>query len=290
MTSRRQVGVFQVLFAGTCFGFLGIFGRWASQNQLSIGELLSYRFVLASSLLFIYLIIFQRKMIVLPWKQIVQSLLLGVFGYAVFSTLYFKSIQELSVALAAMLLFTFPLYVSLGAHFFLKHQLNRRQWSTLAFTFAGLVILLWGDLEIKKVSGIFWGLGAAVSYSIYVLVSGQIQKEIAPVSSSLYVSLGAAIALLIFHQPSLSQILELNLPQSAIIVGISLFCSILPMSLFLAGLQKMKSSEASVLVTIEPVVAALAGYLILGETITALQFVGGFIVLWGLYLHSQTST
>jgi drug/metabolite transporter (DMT)-like permease len=288
VNSVRKIGTLQVLLAGACFGFLGIFGKWAAQNQLSTGELLSYRFILASTLLFLYFLFFQRSFLFLPKRQILQSLMLGVFGYAVFSTLYFQSIEVLSVALAAMLLFTFPLFVSLGAHFFLKHHLSHRQWGTLALTFLGLVILLWGNLEVKRISGVLWGLGAAMSYAIYVLVSGQIQKNIVPLSSSFYVTLGAAIALMVFHQPSISKLLDFTLAQIGIIVGIAIFCSILPMSLFLAGLQKMKSSEASVLVTIEPVVAALAGYFIFGESMTPLQFIGGSTVLTGLYLHSQS--
>ena len=282
----KWVGVLQVLLAGLGFGFLGIFGRWAFQENLSIGELLFWRFVFASTLLWIVALFWKRQLLRLQLTQILTSLGLGLFGYAVFSTLYFESIKGVSVALAAMLLFTFPIFVSLGSHFVLKERMSPSQWLSLLVAFAGMTLLLWGDISVESAKALLMGLGAAISYSIYVLISGRVQKNVPALSSSLYVITAAAVGLYVFHRPDLGRILHFSLRQYSILFGIAVFCSILPMSLFLAGLQKMKSSQASILVMIEPVVAAAAAWLLLGEGLSLRQLVGGAMVLAALVLNA----
>jgi drug/metabolite transporter (DMT)-like permease len=281
-SNKYLVGVLQVIGAGICFGFLGIFARLSYQRGFSPGELVSLRFVVASVVLWIALLLTKPKLLVLNLRQTITSLLLGIFGYAVFSSLYFKSIEGVSVPLAAMLLFTFPLFVNLGAHFLLKERMSKVQVACLFLASAGLILLLWGDLSVQKTSAIFYGLGAAVSYSIYVLVSGKMQAHVPPLSSSVYVMTSAAFGLCFYHQPSLKHIQVFTLTDWALIFGIGILSTIAPLTLFLAGLQKMKSSKASVLVMVEPVTATVASALLLHENLTPLQLIGGALVLSGV--------
>jgi drug/metabolite transporter (DMT)-like permease len=280
------LGFIYVLLAGVGFGFLGIFGRLAFQNGLSVGELLTFRFFLASLLLGAGLLIFRPQLLKLSLKQIGISAALGVFGYAVFSTLYFKSIEGISVPLAALLLFTFPIFVNLGAHFILKEPMTKRQVVSLAFACVGLGILLWGPLVINTLSSVIFAVVAAITYSIYVLVSGRYQKNVSPLSSSLYVITFAGLALFVFHQPDLGKIATLNSQQIYIILGIAIISTIGPLTLFLAGLQRLSSSKASIVVMIEPVIAAIAASLLLQEQLTTLQLCGAGLILVALALNA----
>lgn len=280
------LGYVFVLLAGVGFGFLGIFGRLAYQSGLNIGELLTFRFTLATVILFIGLLVFNPKLIRVSFKQIFISAALGVFGYAVFSTLYFKSIEGLSVPLAALLLFTFPIFVNLGAHFILQEKLSRKQTTSLVIACIGLGILLWGPLVANSLSSVVYALVAALSYSIYVLVSGRYQQNIQPLSASLYVMASAGLALYLFHQPDFAKLLELSAPQIYIIFGIALVSTIGPLTLFLAGLQRLSSSKASIAVMIEPVVATLAAGTLLNETLTGLQLFGAALVMIALVLNA----
>lgn len=286
---KRWIGAIQVLLAGTGFGFLGIFGRWAFQEGFSVGEFLFWRFVFAATLMWISILIFNPRLIRLKPTQIIASCLLGFCGYAVFSTLYFVSIQGVSVALAAMLLFTFPIFVSLGSHFVLRERMSGGQWVSLAGACLGLVVLLWNnDISAHSTRAVLAGLGAAISYAIYVLVSGRVQKKVAPLSSSLYVITAAAFGLYLFHQPTLTHVLSFSMRKLELILGIAVVCSIGPMTLFLAGLQKMKSAEASILVMIEPVMAALAAWFFLNEELSLRQIAGAALIIGSLILDILT--
>ena len=283
---QNALGFSFVLFAGIGFGFLGIFGRLAYQSGLNVGELLTFRFTLAAVILYIGLLFYNPKLLKINLRQLGISSSLGIFGYAVFSTLYFKSIEGISVALAALLLFTFPIFVSLGAHFILKDRMPRRQILSLVLACAGLIVLLWGPLVVHSLTSVIFAITAALAYSVYVLVSGRYQQNVPPLTSSLYVIISAAVALFIFHQPSFARVPELTSQQHLIILGIAVVSTIGPLTLFLAGLQKLSSAKASIIVMIEPVVAALAAWLLLGEQLTAQQLLGGGIVLLALFLNA----
>lgn len=283
---NQTIGFIFVILSGIGFGFLGIFGRLAFQSGLNVGELLTFRFIVAAFLLWTYLLIFKFHLIKLSLKQIFISSLLGVFGYAIFSTLYFKSIEGISVPLAALLLFTFPIFVNLGSHFILKKKLKKIEIISLVIACLGLALLFWGPIIINSYMSVLFGLAAAITYAIYVLVSGELQKKVPPLSSSLYIITSAALALLIFHQPSSEVFLDLSRQQKLIILGIALVSTIAPMTLFLAGLQRLSSSKASIVVMIEPVVAAVAASLYLNENLSSLQMFGSVFVIGALILNA----
>jgi drug/metabolite transporter (DMT)-like permease len=283
---NRALGFFYIVMAGIGFGFLGIFGRIAFQSGMSVGELLTWRFTSAALLLWLGLGIFKPKLLKLSLRQTLTSIALGVSGYAVFSTLYFKSIEGISVPLAALLLFTFPIFVNLGAHFILKQRMTRNQLGSLILACVGLGILLWGPMFVNSKLAVAYGFGAAVVYSIYVLVSGQVQRDVHPLSSSLYVITSAAVALFLFHQPDPSRVPQFNLQMQTCILGLATVSTIMPLTFFLAGLQRLPSSQASIVVMVEPVVAAIAAGALLGENLTSFQLIGAGVVIGALVLNA----
>lgn len=283
---RFWLGPLQVLLSGCCFGLLGIFGKLAFSMGLSVGELLTWRFLIASLVLGLALLFKKASWLDIGLKQTVISLLLGICGYAVFSTLYFESIRGVTVGLAALLLFTFPLFVNIGSFLFLRERMGILQVLNLLLSSAGLVCLVWGDWSVQKNEAVVCGLAAAVAYAAYVLISGHVQKNVRPLSSSFYVIVGAALALALFHRPNFHHLLTLPLQTGLVVLGIAVISTIAPLTLFLAGLQKMPSSQASILVMIEPVVAAACGSFFFHEVMTPRQLTGAALILSALLLQS----
>lgn len=282
MNRQQLIGIFEITLGSLGFGFLGIFGKWAFASGLTVGELLTYRFILAALLLWLGLLIFNRKLIQLPRGQILISAALGVLGYAVFATLYFTAVAGMSVGLAALLLYTYPFWVSLLGHFFLKERMNQTQWLLLLGAFIGVTCLLWGQFHIHNISALIAGLGSALTYAAYILFSARYQRAVKPISSSLYVMTFAALALAAYHQPPLEMWQVLSGPQWQIILGIATIATILPMTLILSGLQKLKSSQAALITMLEPVTAAIAAGILLNEQMSSVQLIGASLVIISL--------
>ncbi len=284
MKQRRLWGFFEIVAASVCFGFLGIFGKLAFNNDLSVGELLSYRFVLAAAMLWVILVLFKPNWTKISRQQLLISAGLGIFGYALFASLYFKAVEGLSVALAALLLYTYPLWVQLIS-IFMGERPSAWQLFCTGIAFTGLVLLLWGQITVTSFLAFLCGLGSAISYAVYIVVSGKFQNQIRPLSSSLYVMTFAALALVIFHDPSVTKLQTLTYTQAGIILGIAVICTIIPMTLVLGSLQKLKKTEVALLSMIEPVTAAVASWLLLQEKLSAVQILGGILILGGLSLR-----
>ena len=210
MSSRiRLIGFIEIISASICFGFLGIFGKLAFNNGISVGELLTYRFILAAFLLWSALLLFKPKWTEISGKQFLISGALGIFGYALFASLYFKAVEGLSVALAALLLYTYPLWVQLIA-FFMGERPSVWQMMCTGIAFTGLIFLLWGQINVSSALGFMCGLGSAIAYAIYIVISEKYQKYIRPMTSSLYIISFGAVALLLFHNPLLKKDLKQN--------------------------------------------------------------------------------
>lgn len=284
--NRHWTGVAQLALASVGFGFLGIFGKFAFHSGLSVGAFLTYRFTLAAGLLWIGCLLIKPSLVFLEKKQIVISAFLGIFGYAVFSTLYFVAVDGVSVAVAALLLYTYPFWVSVIGHFALHERMHARQWLCLLGASLGLGLLFWGHLTVENGFAVLTGLGSAVAYALYILVSSRLQKTVPPLSSSLYVITFSALALYLFHHPDMHAALHLTPVQARSVGGIAVIGTILPLTLVLAGLQKMKSSEAALLTMIEPVTAAIMAWIIFSETLSARQLTGAGLVLISLVLRT----
>ncbi|AFY02861.1 EamA family transporter [Bdellovibrio bacteriovorus] len=274
----RLRGSLEISVASVGFGFLGIFGTWAFESGMNVGELLSYRFALAAVLLWIFLLLFKPSWVKLNLRQTVIAALLGIFGYAFFSTMYFMAIDGLSITLAALLLYTYPFWVNIFSHFFTQDKISGKEALCLVAASSGLVMLLWGHIEVKNIWAVAAGLAAAISYAIYVLLSGRLQKNVRPITSALYVITFGALALSVFHHPHYSAISNLSNIQATSILGLALVCTIIPLTMELAALQKLKSTEVALLMMIEPITAALMGALIFHERLTPVQIVGALII------------
>ncbi|KHD89171.1 MAG: transmembrane protein [Bdellovibrio sp. ArHS] len=281
----RLRGTIEISIASVGFGFLGIFAKWAFASGLSVGQFLSYRFTLAALLIWIFLLLFKPQWIKLNRRQTVIASLLGVFGYALFSTLYFEAIDGLSVTLAALLLYTYPFWVNVFSHFFTHDKISKKEALCLVAASAGLVLLLWGHIEVRNFWAIAAGLGSAISYAIYVLLSGRLQQGVRPISSTLYVITFGAITLSLFHRTDFSHVQALTSFQASCIFGIAIICTILPLTLELAALQKLRSTEVALLMMIEPITAALMGAFIFHESLRPLQILGALIIAVALVLN-----
>ncbi len=250
---------------------------------------MTYRFAIASLLLALVLLIYDRRRLKIAPLQILVCAGLGVLGYAIFATLYFTAINGVSVALASLLLYTYPIHVAIGARVLFGEKLSRAQKIALPVALGGLLFLLggpaiFGESKIANPYAVIAGLGSALCYAFYILASSRLQRTIDPLTSGLYVMTFAALGLFFFHRPDLSRIPALTLEQIALLVGIGVVCTIAPLVLFLSGLQKLGNNEASLLSTIEPLTAAAMGAIILSEMLAPAEWIGGALVIAALVI------
>ncbi len=280
--NQKFLGILQVFFSGICFGFLGYFGKTAYTYGITPGELLALRYSIAALLLGGYLFLFDRTFLKFSTKEKIISTLLGVCGYALFSSMFFYALQGISASLTVLLLYTYPVIVAIFSIFIFKEKMNLKIISSLFLVMIGLYLLLQAEWKVQKIHFIFWGLGAAFFYSLYILISRKYVAHLKATASSFYVQLGSGLALAFLNFQNFERPFEILSNHGLFIISMSFVCSLMAMTLFLAGLQKLTATETSILSTTEPVSGVILAILFLGEKMNASQIIGGILVLLGM--------
>lgn len=277
--SNFNLGVFLVFLSAAGFATIPFLAIHAYQGGASVPTLLVVRFILAAMFFFAYVVLSGNKV---PVKGRIKHLfLMGGILYTAMSTLYFSSVKFIPASLAVLLLYLYPIFVAVGSSLIDKECIRMKVFISICMSLFGLTMVLGTSFEGVNKYGVILAAGSAVVYSCYILLGNRVVKEIPAMVTSAYVSVFAAISLLVIGLTTGS--LNFNLTQGAwlAVAGVALFGTILPMFTFFRGLELIGSTRASILSMIEPLITIGLAALLLGERLTHVQFVGAIIVLAG---------
>ena len=275
-------GAVLCLLSAAAFGTLGIFGRLASDAGASIASTLLVRFGVAALVFWVVLGAGGRwrRLRDLPRHVVLIGLGLGAVGYSLQSGLYFAAIQRLDVSLVALLLYTYPAFVTVAALMLGRVRGSLRTTVALVVASVGLVlVLLAAGTGTFDLGGALLALAASVTYTTYILISDRIIGAIDPFALAALVLTGATASFTVTGLATGS--LDLSLPAEAWLwlLLIALVSTVVAVSAFFAGLRLVGPSEAAILSTFEPVVTVALAYAVLGERLAPAQLLGGALVL-----------
>ncbi len=273
--TRRQQGLALITLSAICFGFLPIFGAIAYRAGADAQAILLLRFGLAGSFMFLVMLTGKIRW---PRGRLLAGLVaMGGLGYVGQAFCYFSALQYASAALAALLLYLYPIMVTLLSALLFKEQISRRGWLALVVASAGLLLTL-GDTGTGQWLGVAFGIGAAAIYSVYILAGAKLSPQAGALPSASVVMLSGFASMAgstVFHTPLW--------PQSSIgwaaIVAIALISTVIAIFAFLAGLDRLSAAEASTLSTLEPVISVILAASLLSDPISTTQWLGGFAII-----------
>jgi len=271
------------LGSGAAFGAMAIFGKLAYGEGATVGTLLALRFTLAAALFWTLLLASggAHALRALGRRDVGAGLALGACGYALQAGCYFAALERIDASLLALLLYTFPAMVTAAAVFLGRERLEGRRLVSLALALGGGVLVVAGaGTGTLDPVGAALGLGAAVVYSTYILVSDGIVRRIPPRVLTALVCSGAAFSLTL-GSAVLGQLRpgDLTVAGWGWLASLAVVSTVGAISLFFAGLKRVGPTTASILATVEPLVTVLLAFLVFGETLGPPQLLGGASVL-----------
>lgn len=279
----------QLILSGVAFGFLGWFGKTAYAAGITPGELLALRFTTSAALLGAWLSLPGVRRPALPRPTLKICLALGAFGYAVFSSCYFNALKGLSASLTVLLLYLYPVGVTLGGWLIFKDVMTPVKWLALALSLSGLAALVWGEWAVSSGWALLYGVGAAVVYSGYILAGRKWLKGHDTSLCTFWIQVGAGTTLSIVHFRNLERPVEIFADNALLILGMAFVCSWLAMSLFIKGVQNLRSAEVAILSMSEPISALVIAVLLLNESISWVQAAGGAAVLCAMVMIARAN-
>jgi len=161
-----------------------------------------------------------------------------------------------------------------------RDRLTRGRCAALVTASCGalLVLLGTGGLDFHPV-GVTLAFGAALTYTVYILVADTVVHRLSPVLLSALVMTGASLSLAARGVLTSGVDLSFGLAGWFWLACIAVVSTVLAMLTFFAGLRRTGPSTAAILSTFEPVVTTALAALTLDEFLTPVQLAGGLLVL-----------
>ena len=273
------MGPLYCLLSAAAFGAMAVFGKLAYDAGVTVDGLLLIRFGLAAALLLV-IALARGTLRGLSRRSVLIGLGMGVFGYAAQSGLYFSALARIDASLVALVLYVYPVLVVAAAVAIGRERLSRRRLVALGTALAGIGLVLSGAATGRfDWLGVLLALGAALTYTGYILVGDRVTADVPPLGLAALVCTGATatfgLAALVRGGPYLG----FDAVGWLWLGGLALVSTVGAILLFFAGMARVGPSVAAILSILEPVVTVAGAAVVFGESLTAAQLLGGALVL-----------
>jgi drug/metabolite transporter (DMT)-like permease len=279
---RRDLSLVLILLGGACTGSSGILLRFSEVGPVATA---AWRMLVASLILSAAVPLADRAEL---RGRGLWILLLAGGCFAVDMAFYHWSLMLTSVAHATLIVNLAPL-VALSAGFLLfGEHVGPAKLFGLAASLGGAFLMTAMRAES---SGTLTGNGLAAlgmfGYAFYLIVVKQATRRHSPLSIMLWSSASAAVMLFVTAWASGERIVPSTSEGWAVVIAMGLIAHVLGQGLIALGMRGAPVGLASVLLLIQPVVAAIGAWVLFGEALGPLEIAGAAIVLAGLAIAGR---
>lgn len=280
-------------------GFVSVIGAailWASSGTASkalfitgIGpfQLVQMRVTLAALILALVLGLFARELLKIRLADVVYFFFLGGVLLALVQGSYLYTISKMPVAAAILIQYTSPLIVAVYSICFWGERLTSAKVVAVFLSLVGCYLVVGGyNLELLKMNrvGILTGVASAVLFAAYSLFGERGMHRYPPWTVVFYAFVFAALIWNVIQEPLHFIKSGYSQAQWGYILYIALAGTLLPFGLFFEGVNRIRSTQATITSTVEPISAGFMAYLFLGEALEPPQILGGALVILAIVL------
>lgn len=285
---RRGWSLLAVVVSAACFGTLAIFTPLAYRSGAQPLPLLAWRFFFSAILLAVVATLRDRRALVVPRSDILRFAALAIAGYGAASVCFFYALKFADASVVAVLLYAYPALVLISGWLFLGERATWLQGVAVAVTFLGcaLVVGLGSGQMHAAWQGVALGLGAAVGYTLFNLLSARWLPGRSRLTMMAYTfgiaAVLPAVASLVAGGPNGLSVAYWTATTWWLLGAIILIPTFAAIVLYLEGIRGLGPAQAAVVSTLEPLFTIALAALVLGERLSILQFTGAAFVLLGV--------
>ncbi len=271
-----------VVAAAVCWGVIGIFSSIAFAQGLAPMEVAFWRAVIA------WICFASQAFILKETGMNKRDLpLLTVFAFLGISLFYFSyllAVKTGGAAFASVLLYTAPAWVVVCSFFIYREKLTVvKALSVILVIFGVFLISKSGGNSAAPISfsavAITSGLTAGFCYSLYYTIGKYFSQKYSSAIFFLYVLPIGALGILPFVD------FVHKTPQAWLaLIGVSFISTFIANYCYYQGLKRLEAGRASIVATLEPIVAAVAAYFFLGEYFSVYGYLGVALILMAVLL------
>ena len=265
-----------------------IFGKFVAA-ELTPLQLTFLRWLLAVLLLFPIAHWYERPswpQVWQEWKKLLALALLGMIGY---NLILYQALHFTSSLNAALINSINPALIFLTSALLLKERLSLTNSVGILVSLLGVLLVLTDGrlqhiLSIKFNPGDLLMLAAILTWNVYTLI-GRRMQNVPPIAAT---AVSAFLSVLVLLPFVLLTGLPTDVSREAMIgvVYVAVFASVAAFLLWNSAILLLKAGRAGVYLNLITVFTAILSVL-LGNTVTAVQIIGGLLVFAGVYLTTQ---
>lgn len=228
---------------------------------------------------------------ILSTKNKWQLVVLGFLGYYLASFLDIASLKYISVSLERLILLLSPAFVLVLSWLFYKRKVSRLQLLSMVLAYLGVFIVFLQDFQLEG-SNIALGsllvVGSALSYSIYIIIAGELIKTVGSTRFVAYaMSISAVFALVQLIALQGFNWLEQPWPVYGWSIVHAVVNTVIPTFLLMWSVERIGTTSSTQLGLVGPVSLLFLAWLFLDDPISLIDIIGTLIVLSGVYLLSR---
>jgi drug/metabolite transporter, DME family len=276
----KFAGVGLVMLAAICWGISGGIADILMTKGWDPIVISLYRGAIGFICFFTWLIFHFRKNWTFSTRLYIWSLLAGI-GVAGNFTFYFISIQASSIAVAATLMYTAPVFVLLISFLSGIERSTWFKWACIAGVLIGITFLT-GAYNPESVSvsflGVTAGLSAGLSYALFIFGFKNASSIGKPQTTLTIAFFSLCLILFLFSDKDEA----VSVVTSSDIGWFLLFGIVgagISFIFYVIGVRRTDPTTASMVAMVEPVTASVFGVLLLGDRLTTIQFLGMIVIL-----------
>ncbi|NLK37583.1 MAG: EamA family transporter [Epulopiscium sp.] len=291
----KKLSYFLIVLSAVCWGTIGIFTRTVTEAGFSALEMLFVKVVMGACFLSAWFMIKDKSLFKLKTpKDILYFIGTGICSFVFFSWCYIQSINLTSIGIAVVFLYTAPVFVMIMSVFLFHEKMTLRKVVVLLLTFSGCVLVT-GLLESVggtiTLLGVMLGLGSGFGYALYsIFGTFALKRGYRSLTITYYTFLTAAIFMLFLLNPiDIAQRIS-DTHLWLYMVVFTAVTTVIPYVAYTTGLAYIEAGKASVMATIEPVVAVGIGILFFQESASIMKLLGIVMVLSSVFLLRDKKT
>lgn len=262
-----------IISAAVCWGLIGLFVRTLAAQGFSSMQIVALRSLAAAICVTLPLLHSGRAALRIRLRDLWLFAGTGICSLVFFNYCYFNAMQQTSLAVAALLLYTAPVFVMLMSLLCFGEAFTRTKALALLLTFSGCAGVFGSSLTLT-LSGLLYGLGSSFGYALYSIFGKYAVRKYSSLTITAYTFYLALIASWPLADFDYQRLVAIDLQAIGSALGLGLLCAVLPYLLYTKGLEQIEAGQASILATIEPFVAAAVGVIFFAEALTPVKIIG----------------
>lgn len=266
------------------FGLAGVIGRGVTSPAFVVTF---GRVFVSSTILFILIQVTKTPFKIRNIKDAILFLIAGIL-MAIHWTAFMHTAQVAGVAMATITFSTFPLFITFIEPLLFHEKLAKKDIFMALGILLGVIILVpFGNMQANVFQGIIWGMVSSGTYALLSLCNRRLGEHYDSKTVCFYEQAIATLILLPFLLT-----IPFSIPSKDIVLIFLLgaVCTAFAHNLFVKSLKDIRVQTAGIISSMETVYGILLAVLLLGETPTLREILGGTIILGVTFLSTYLAS